>query len=60
MKSFQVIMTGDFRQTLPVVPRGTKADELYSCIKASHLWQHVVSYHLSTNVRAQQSNVAYD
>ena len=48
-------MTGDFRQTLPVVPRGTKADELYASIKASHLWKHVKSYHLSTNVRAQLS-----
>ena len=49
-------MTGDFRQTLPVVPRGTRADELYSCIKASTLWRHVTSYHLKTNVRAQQTN----
>ena len=51
--SLQLIMTGDFRQTLPVVPRGTKADELYASIKASHLWKHVKSYHLSRNVRAE-------
>ena len=49
---FQVIMTGDFRQTLPVVPKGSKCDELYASIKASKLWKHVKSYHLSTNVRA--------
>ena len=48
-------MTGDFRQTLPVVPRGTRADEIYSCIKASHIWKHVTSYHLSRNVRAEMS-----
>ena len=32
-----VIMTGDFRQTLPVVPRGTVRDQLQACIKTSSL-----------------------
>ena len=46
-------MTGDFRQTMPVIPRGTKVDELYSCIKASWLWRHVRRYRLSKNIRVQ-------
>ena len=32
-------MAGDFRQTLPALPRGTKADELDACIKSSFLWR---------------------
>ena len=27
------LMAGDFRQTLPVIPKGTKADEIKACIK---------------------------
>jgi hypothetical protein len=33
-----VILLGDFRQTCPVVPRGTKADVLNACISRCHLW----------------------
>ena len=50
-----VIMTGDFRQTLPVVPRGTRVDELQASIKASPLWKEVRQYQLTTNVRAEQT-----
>ncbi|CAH2108543.1 unnamed protein product [Euphydryas editha] len=32
-----VLLAGDFRQTLPVVPRGTRADEIKACIKSSIL-----------------------
>ncbi|CAM1299818.1 Uncharacterised protein r2_g976 [Pycnogonum litorale] len=46
------LLTGDFRQTLPIVPKGTKADELAASIKSSHLWQHVQKLTLQTNMRA--------
>ena len=36
-----VLLCGDMRQILPVVPGGTPADELRSSIKASRLWRHV-------------------
>ena len=44
-------MTGDFRQTLPVIPRGTRADQIHSCVKASELWKKVQVFHLTQNVR---------
>ena len=46
-----VLMTGDFRQTLPVVPGGTKADELDASIKASKLWEKVNVLKLTKNMR---------
>ena len=46
-----VVLTGDFRQILPVVPGGTKADELGASIKSSFLWEHVKTLKLTTNMR---------
>ncbi|CAF1513734.1 unnamed protein product [Rotaria magnacalcarata] len=46
-----VLIAGDFRQTLPVIPKGTMADELKACLKSSYLWRHVVPFKLSTNMR---------
>ena len=46
-----VVICGDFRQTLPVVPRGTPADELNACIKAHELWGQVQKLKLTTNMR---------
>ncbi|EPB68564.1 hypothetical protein ANCCEY_12347 [Ancylostoma ceylanicum] len=46
-----VVLAGDFRQTLPVIPRSTPADELNACLKASYLWRHVHKMTLSTNMR---------
>jgi ATP-dependent DNA helicase PIF1 len=46
------VFAGDFRQTLPVVPRGTRADILKACLKSSPLWSSVQSITLRTNMRA--------
>lgn len=46
-----VILAGDFRQTLPVVPNGTPADELRACLKSSNLWIHIHTMKLRTNMR---------
>ena len=35
------LMAGDFRQTLPVIPKGTKADEIKACIK-NPIFGHVL------------------
>lgn len=47
-----ILLTGDFRQTLPVVPRGSRADEINACFKKSALWKYVVRLSLTTNMRA--------
>jgi len=46
-----VVLAGDFRQTLPIIPRSTPADELNACLKASHLWRYVKIFTLTTNMR---------
>ncbi|XP_029656855.1 uncharacterized protein LOC115230883 [Octopus sinensis] len=47
-----VILTGDFRQALPIIPKGTPADELNACLKKSHLWRSILSRMLTINVRS--------
>ncbi|CAG9783784.1 unnamed protein product [Diatraea saccharalis] len=51
-----VVLTGDFRQTLPVIEKGTPADEMNACLKASSLWSHVEKLHFTRNMRAQLYN----
>jgi ATP-dependent DNA helicase PIF1 len=48
------VMGGDFRQVLPVVQRGSRADIIDACLKSSQLWQHVRVYKLQTNMRVQR------
>lgn len=36
-----ILLSGDFRQTLPVIPRSTPADEINACLKCSYLWRSV-------------------
>ncbi|XP_067140991.1 ATP-dependent DNA helicase pif1-like [Centruroides vittatus] len=51
-----ILLSGDFRQTLPVIPRSTPADELNACLKSSVLWQHVKKLALKTNMRVELQN----
>lgn len=48
-----MLFSGDFRQTLPVVPRGTRANEVEACINRSPLWSKVKKLTLSINMRVQ-------
>lgn len=56
MGGMVVLLAGDFRQTLPVIPRGTPADEINACLKASHLWNNVTKLSLTTNMRVHIFN----
>jgi hypothetical protein len=49
-----ILLAGDFRQTLPVIPRSTPADEFNACLKASHLWRHVKKFTLSPNEKLRR------
>lgn len=51
MGGVTVLLAGDFRQTLPVVPRGTRADEVKACIKTSYLWPLIKKLSLRKNMR---------
>ncbi|XP_061394301.1 uncharacterized protein LOC133329850 [Musca vetustissima] len=51
-----ILLAGDFRQTLPVIPSSTPADELNACIKSSSLWSHVKTLKLTTNMRVALQN----
>lgn len=51
-----ILLSGDFRQTLPVIPKSTAADELNACLKSSSLWRHVKKLKLTTNMRVALQN----
>lgn len=51
-----VLLSGDFRQTLPVMARSTPADELNACLKSSILWRHINKLTLKTNMRVSLQN----
>lgn len=41
MGGITVVFAGDFRQTLPVVTKGTRADIIKACLKSSPLWSFI-------------------
>ncbi|XP_026464650.1 uncharacterized protein LOC113367238 [Ctenocephalides felis] len=51
-----ILLAGDFRQTLPVIPRSTPADKLNACLRSSNLWKNVKVLHLSKNMRVKLQN----
>lgn len=48
-----LVLGGDFRQTLPVVPRGSRTEIIETCIKSSRLWNQFQQFSLSTNMRSE-------
>lgn len=46
-----VVLGGDFRQILPVVRKGRRADIVYSTINRSYLWRECLVFKLHTNMR---------
>ncbi|XP_045454816.1 uncharacterized protein LOC123664266 [Melitaea cinxia] len=52
MGGITFVFAGDFRQTLPVINRGTRADIIKACLKSSPLWTTIETLKLRTNMRA--------
>jgi hypothetical protein len=46
-----VIMGGDFQQTLPVIPKGSREQVLDATLTRSYLWDDIVLFHLRQNMR---------
>jgi len=53
------IMSGDFRQVLPVIPRGSHADIVSASIKNSYLWESIEVFRLLENMRAGDAITIY-
>ncbi|CAN1250926.1 ATP-dependent DNA helicase PIF1 [Linum perenne] len=52
-----VILGGDFRQTLPIVPNGGREDNLNASFTRSYLWNHCTLLELRTNMRVNSSSI---
>ncbi|XP_019166702.1 PREDICTED: uncharacterized protein LOC109162455 [Ipomoea nil] len=46
-----VVLGGDFRQILPVIPKGTRQDIVGSSINSSYLWRSCKVFRLTKNLR---------
>ncbi|KAL6512384.1 hypothetical protein OROHE_019996 [Orobanche hederae] len=46
-----VVLGGDFRQILPVIPKGSREDIVFSTINSSELWNHCSVLKLTKNMR---------
>ena len=50
-----IVLAGDFRQCLPVVPGATRAETVSHCLNQSQLWKHFKVLQLSENMRVMAS-----
>lgn len=48
-----VLLGGDFRQILPVIPQGTRQDTVDAAVNHSRLWNHCEVHVLSKNMRVE-------
>ena len=46
-----LVLSGDWRQCLPVVPKGARAQIIHDTLKYSTLWSDIKTFHLSENMR---------
>ena len=48
-----LVLGGDWRQTLPIIPRASEARQMSMCIKNSYIWEKVRLFNLTRNIRVQ-------
>uniref|UniRef100_A0A1I8J095 ATP-dependent DNA helicase n=1 Tax=Macrostomum lignano TaxID=282301 RepID=A0A1I8J095_9PLAT len=51
-----LVLAGDFRQLLAVVPGGTHANTIEACLTGSELWPHFRRHHLTKNLRLESGS----
>jgi ATP-dependent DNA helicase PIF1 len=51
-----IVFGGDFRQILPVIPKGNRADIVHATINSSYLWRACKVFTLTKNMRLQFSD----
>ena len=52
--NYVVVFAGDWRQCLPVIPRGSDSEIINATLKFSYLWKLIEVHHLTTNMRVKQ------
>ncbi|XP_028801522.1 uncharacterized protein LOC114756750 [Neltuma alba] len=55
-----VVLGGDFRQILPVIPRGGREDIVFATINASYLWNESIVFTLTKNMRLTKGHYTDD
>ncbi|XP_015966267.1 uncharacterized protein LOC107490009 [Arachis duranensis] len=55
-----VVLGGDFRQILPVIPRGSRQDIVHSTVNSSYLWKFCQVLKLTKNMRLSVGTTASD
>jgi ATP-dependent DNA helicase PIF1 len=55
-----IVFGGDFRQILPVIPKGTRQEVVNASINSSKIWNHCEVLTLSTNMRLLHGSSAQD
>ncbi|XP_074310825.1 uncharacterized protein LOC141646777 [Silene latifolia] len=51
-----VVFGGDFRQILPVVPKGSRQDIVHAALNSSYLWNSCTMLKLTKNMRLQSTS----
>ncbi|XP_075096581.1 uncharacterized protein LOC142174645 [Nicotiana tabacum] len=52
-----VVLDGDFRQILPVIPKGTRQDIVNASLNSSYLWPYCQLLTLRKNMRLQSNEI---
>ncbi|KAF7809101.1 uncharacterized protein G2W53_035844 [Senna tora] len=55
-----VVFGGDFRQILPVIPKGTRSDIVFATLNSSYLWDYCQVLTLTRNMRLHSTDPSHD
>ncbi|CAN6678727.1 unnamed protein product [Malus baccata var. baccata] len=55
-----LLLGGDFRQILPVIPGGSKEDIINASLNSSYLWSHFKIFYLKENMRLSKNGLDID